>query len=240
MKKLVKADLSQAEARVVAELMYRCGDRTLYDKFREKDFDIHRWAASCIYKMPEDKITKKERDIGKLYNHSGNYGAGPRVLLTKAVKEGIDEIDYKMSKDILETMRSGPMKGLKLWWNDVERKIRSTRTLSTCFGRRRMFFGRIDDSLFRDAYAYEPQSTVGDVCNKMVVWLDEHLENDCRLVLAVHDEVVVECEEQKVQYVIEQIKRASFIPLFINEMPLIIPIDISVGDNWRDCKGVTQ
>lgn len=233
----VKADLAQAETRVVAYILRRLGDNTLYTLYNKKEFDIHRWMANFIFGENSNEDNKYKRTVGKLGNHSGNYKAGPKVLVNKALKDGID-IDYAMAKQIL-SVRSAAIPGLEKWWKTVEMIVRRTRTLTTCLGRRRIFFGRFDDVTFRDAISYEPQSTVGDVCN-MIFWkLDKLLDDDCRLVLQVHDEVVVECPECKVDDVVEKIKKVSVIPLWVcKDVPLIIPIDISVGVNWKDCKEI--
>ncbi len=231
----VKADLAQAETRVVAHILRRIGDSTLYDLYDNGDFDIHKWMAAFIFREDISEVSSDERDIGKLSNHSGNYMAGPRVLMTKALKDGLD-IDYAFAKHILD-MRSAAIPGLEKWWKIVEMIVRRTRTMTTCLGRRRIFFGRFDDVTFRDAVSFEPQSVVGDLCN-MIFWkLDEQLDEDCRLVSQVHDEVIVELPVDKVKKVIELIKRVSRVPLWVcSDVPLIIPIDLSIGKNWKDCK----
>lgn len=236
---LIKADLRQAETMVVAHILRRIGDSTLYDLYDVQGFDIHKWMAGFIFNKDVSKISPDERPTGKLSNHSGNYMAGPKVLITKALKDGLD-IDYAFAKHILD-IRSAAIPGLEKWWKIVEMIVRRTRTMTTCLGRRRIFFGRFDDVTFRDAVSFEPQTTVGDLCN-MIFWkLDEQLDKDCRLVLQVHDEVVVESPVDKVENVIELVKRVSQVPLWVcSDVPLIIPIDISVGKNWKDCKNYEE
>lgn len=239
-KVFVKGDLSQAEARAVAEILYRIGDPTIHDLYKDPSFDIHKWKATFIYNKSVEEISKPERDVGKLDNHSGNYCSGPNVLVKRALKDGIDGIDYAFAKEITAA-RHRAVPGLRVWWADVERKLRQTRILTTCLGRRRIFFGRLDDNAtIRDAVAWEPQSIVGDVCNIIFTRLHDVFESS-RLftaspLLQVHDEVVVECLSKDVDYVAQEMRNAAIIPLYINEEPLIIPIDISVGKNWRDCK----
>jgi len=229
----VKADLVQAEALVVAEILSRHGDPTLAELHKNKDFDVHRWMASHIFNKPESEVTKHERNIGKLANHSGNYGAGPKVLTDKAAKEDIEGIDYRMAKRILE-VRHRAIPGLKKWWRYVERKVRETRTLTTCFGRRRIFFGRMDESTFRDAYSFEPQSVVGEVTNRILTKIELNPNSKLTLLLQVHDEIDGECYERDLDEVVKEIKAAATVPIYINESPLIIPVDIEVGKNWGD------
>ncbi len=239
---LVKADLSQAETRDVAHILRRIGDSTLYDLYQDPDFDMHKWMAGFIYnKSPED-VVKSERDVGKLANHSGNYCAGPGVLQTKAIKEGIPGIDFGTAKNILE-VRHKALPGLRKWWGAVEMQLRRTRIITTCHGRRRIFFGRLDDNnTIRDAVSYEPQSDVGDVCNRIFWEMDDfcnrsELYDSAHLILQVHDEVVIECEERFVDVVVDKLRYiAHNIELYICEdiHPLIIPLDISVGPNWKE------
>lgn len=239
----VKGDLSQAETRAVAHILRRLGDPTLYNLYQDPDFDMHKWMASFIYEKDEKDIIKSERDVGKLANHSGNYCAGPGVLQTKAIKDGIPGVDYKFAKKILE-IRHEAIPGLKLWWAWVEKQLRQTRILRTCLGRRRIFFGRLDDqTTIRDAVAYEPQGIVGDVCNEIFWKMDDFCRKQdfyTKPVLQVHDEVVIECEE-KVWNGIAMVMQdtARQIELWIcDDLPLIIPIDISIGPNWKDCKAI--
>lgn len=244
-------DLSQAEARIVGECLKRVGYPSLHNLYKKGDFDIHTWAAAPIFNCSEKDVTKYQRSVGKISNHSGNYGAGPNVLINRALKDGIKGIDYKFSKHILEK-RHEQMPGLKHWWKDVENKLRKTRTLNTCFGRRRLFFDRLNQTTFRDAYSYEPQSTCGDCCNVIFRKLWQKFNSNLftkmfpiqykpEALIQVHDEVVVRCPNipELVDWVIKEFKEAANIPLYIcKDEPLIIPIDLEIGVNWKDTKEI--
>jgi len=241
----VKGDLVQAETMVVARILCRFRDYYLWNRYsNELNFDIHKWAASTIFGVSEQSVDKHQRDIGKLANHASNYCAGPKVIQSAALKYGIEGVDYQMAKHIIETRRKA-LPGLSRWWKHVERTIRKTRALTTCLGRRRLFFGRLDDNTtLRDAVAFEPQSVVGDVCNtifRRVYAMYAQLPADDLAsplpVLQVHDEVVVECPDDTVESVKQAIVSAAVVPLRLNDdmSPLIIPIKITVGKNWRDC-----
>ncbi len=233
----VKGDLSQAETYVVAELLAKYGDNTLVKRYDDPLFDIHKWAAAGVYKCDESEITNEQRQIGKLANHSGNYGAGPGVLVSQGIKRGVEGIDYEFSKQILRT-RHKQLPGLKRWWKAVEAQLNANRTLVTCFGRKRIFFGRLDESLYRTAYGFEGQSPIGDLANMILVYLDEHLPHGAHVVLQVHDEVVVECQDHLISETVECFKQAAKIPLRINANPRYIPIDISVGKDWKNCEEI--
>ncbi len=229
----ITADLSQAEIRVVSEILYyRVNDSTLKKLYQEPMFDIHTWMASNFLNKPKEDITYKERwAFGNIPNHSGNYGAGPGVMVTKAAKEEIKGITYKVSEKILE-VRHKIIPGLKKWWRWVENELSKSRTLTTCFGRKRIFFGRLDNVTYRDAYAFEPQSIVGDVTNRMLTRIEMNPLSKLDILLQVHDEIDGECDACDVEEVVKELQKASQIPIFIGDVPLIIPLDIEVGDNW--------
>jgi len=231
----VAGDLKQAEAMVVAWILAGLGDKTLYDFYRDPSFDIHRWcAANFVYKIKENEVSKFQRNQGgKLANHSGNYMAGPKVMQRRAIQQGFEGFTYRWCKEILER-RIGGIPGLRIWWQKVKDQIQATREMRTCFGRRIHFFGRLDDDELRSAVAFEPQSTVGDVTNKMFVELDK--SELWHPILTTHDEIVLLTEERYRDDAARALIEASKIPLQIhpNVEPLIIPIEVGFGSNWKD------
>lgn len=230
----VKGDLKQAEAMVVAWILKSLGDPMLFDFYHDPSFDIHKWcAANFVYLVPEERVTPIQRQQGgKLANHSGNYMAGPGVMERRALQMGYEGFTFSYCKAVLNRRING-IPGLRVWWSDVERKIKETRTLSTCFGRRLHFFGRLEGEELRSAVAFEPQSTVGDVCNKMFVRLSSIKRNP---ILTTHDEIVLEVEDKDVNDAARDMEIASKITLNLrpNVEPLVIPIEIAIGKNWKD------
>jgi uracil-DNA glycosylase family 4 len=239
-KSFVKEDLSQAEARVVAEILRRLGFPALWEMFQDPSFDIHTWMGSMIYGVPETEVTPLQRKMGKVANHAGNYMAGPPAYMATAIKYGVKGVTYALAKELRER-RLNAIPALEVWWKWVEDTLRATRTLSTCLGRRRIFFGRIDNSTIREAVAYEPQSIVGDVNNIIFRDCFQRLyDKGVYPVLQVHDEVVLECPDPLVDEVVKELRTIGNIPLYINkDKPLYIPLDIGVGKNWGELVDVT-
>jgi DNA polymerase-1 len=234
---LLKGDLVQAEAMVVAWLLTRYGDLTLFDRYIAwlnggPKFDIHRWAAAPIFRRNESDIDDYQRSVGKIANHAGNYMAGPHVLQATALKWGVDGITYDLAKRIIDT-RLQQLPGLQRWWSGVERKLQQDRTLTTCLGRRRVFFDRVE-SCVPNAVAFEPQSVVGDVCNTAFRRLEL---GGWTTLLQVHDEVVIECKPQQLDAARTAMRQAFDVPLLLNaQLPaLTIPVELASGPNWRDC-----
>lgn len=238
-KTLVKGDLVQAEAMVVAWILTRYGDKVLYDKYRAGKFDIHKWAAGPVFGCSESDVTKWQREVGKIANHAGNYCAGPRVIQSTATKWDVDGVDYQLAKRIVDTRRS-TLPGLERWWSDVECRIRSTRTITTCLGFRRQFFDR-PESCTSVAVAFEPQCIVGTLCNEIFTSL---WRAGFETLLQVHDEVVIQVDDNPatITAAVKAFIAAAKIPLAINSAiePLMIPIEVSVGKNWRDCEVVEE
>ena len=236
---VVRGDLAQAETMVVADILYRCGDPTLRKKYLDDpNFDIHSWMMDMINFYTKGAV-KADRQMGKLANHSGNYMAGPGVLVNKAMKFDIPGINYHVAKKILEA-RHKAIPGLKVWWKEVEKTLNKCRCISTCMGRTRQFFGRLDNTTFRDAVSFEPQSIVGDVNNK-IFWEMCYYFRDtpAKVLIQVHDEVGTICPDNMVEEVIAAHRRFANIPLeIIKNKPLVIPVDMEVGKNWKDCVAV--
>ncbi len=225
-KKLIKADLSQAEARAVA---WFAQIHTLITKFLDPLFDIHRWTAALFYNKQEFLITKEERDKTKGIVHGINYGRGPVSI---SVAEGIPLLQVKKSIALYKSV----LPQLELWHKKIQEELYTCRKLVTPLGRLRIFMGRLDDATFRSAYAFLPQSLIGDIINQALFKLHISLLENCFVVLQVHDELVIEAPDEKVDECIRLIKDACEIPIMITpiKVPLLIPAKVEVGDNWFD------
>lgn len=227
-KVLIKSDLSQAE------YMVFCWEAPVPEFIHayttDPSFDVHLLNASRIWKTDPESITKEQRYAAKQGVYAGNYGIGP-LKLSK-----MHDMDFHEAKTIIEGYkRTRPE--LELWWRRVEDQIKTTRTLRNVLGRERIFFGRVDQALFRAAYDWICQSTVADLINKALVTLDKA---GVEVLLQVHDELVCQCDDNptEIGFTIQMIRTAMEIPVkFPNVEPvMIIPVEIAVGPNWYDVK----
>ena len=219
----VGADLSQAEARVVAWLAQ---DERMIEVF-ESGGDIHKRNASFIFGKPEAEVTPEERYLAKRVVHASNYGMGPRKFAQ------IAEISEKQAEELLERYFA-TFPRIREWHREVEQTIRRTRTLVNPFGRRRTFYDRIGPELFREAYAYIPQSTVADQLHRATLEIYARLPEGARIALQVHDSIVVECRAEQVELVKQIVKEALERPIVIKGRPLVIPAEVKVGSNWDE------
>lgn len=224
-KVLVKGDLSQAEARVVAWL----AEEPLLKKAFKEGKSIHKFVCSLIFGIPEDEVSKEseEYQLSKNMVHASNYDVSPRTF---ALHVGIQE---KRAKEIMSSVdRTFPnIRGV--FHAEIQNQLRTSRTLTNPFGRRRTFLNRWGGDLFREAYAFIPQSTVGDVINRGAVRLRQCLPEGAEILLQVHDELVIQCYPQDMDEVIMLFKREVEQPILIKGDHLTIPLDIGVGRNWK-------
>jgi len=238
-KVLIKVDLAQAEARAVA---FYARDFVLIQNFNNPKFDIHKWNAALIEGIPmenlstEDiiekvfpQITKEQRTNAKHSLHSANYRGGPYAAMKHS------GVSFQQAKRAQENWKKASPH-IMTWWKNIEKHITQTRRHRTAFGRLRIYFDRLDMPLFRSATAQLPQSTVGDQINRAFFMLDEALPEGCYPLIQVHDEIVCEVDENKIDECIELIRKYMEYPIYIDDIkePLIIPADISVGPNWFD------
>jgi DNA polymerase-1 len=221
---LIKIDLSQVEARLVAYLSKSPHMIAVFEEGR----DIHSMVASMVLGVPINQITKesRERGIGKKCVHSANYLIGPYLFAS------LIGVSNPEGKRLLE--RYYGIFQIKDWHSRVEEEIKKTRTLTTPFGRKRRFFDRYGDDLLRAAVAYIPQSTASDHINRAAVRIYPQLPEGASILLQVHDEIVIQAKTSDLLSVVELAKRELSTPIPIDGQDVIIPIDIQAGENWKD------
>jgi DNA polymerase-1 len=223
---IIKADLSQAQFRAVCWLgkMQRLMDRYL----QNPKFDVHKWVASLIYRVEEVQVIDDQRNIAKNGVYGGTFHMMPKTAA----------VTYKIPLAEATFVLNAFWKALPeipLWWKQVEHAINTTRTLVSPHGRVRSFMGRIDDSLYRDAYAFCPQAIEADIIHRAII-LSESLLLHAEAVLQIHDEIVFSCRTEHLGDTLPLIKTIMEQPIFFEGVkePLIIPSDVSYGPNWLD------
>jgi DNA polymerase I len=238
--KIVQADYSQAEAVVVAHLT---GNQKMikmfYDSFglskeEKKPYDIHILKAVELYKVPWDEVTSEQRKVGKTIRHARNYDAGPTVLANKL------GCNLARAKSLIALDKQvDPL--LDLWHVRVQEDLKRNRTLVNLLGRKHRFLDRWGDSLFRSAYSYVPQSTVGDLLNTALIKIYNAmplLHFDLRILLQLHDAVYVMVEEGNVLETVKFLRSHMLIPLKYNNQEFMIDVDFKAGDSWGEGKDV--
>lgn len=241
-KKFLTADYIQAEAVVTA---YLSNDHKLKQLFKdsfgatkkereENNYDVHKLKASQMFSIPIEDITPEQRKIGKIIRHARNYAAGPGVLAHMlGIKLGAAKALIKTDKEV------SPQ--LELWHMRIQNELRETRTLTNLLGRRHRFLDRWpkpgeDGPLFRSAYSYIPQSTVGDLLNQSLVRLYERYGNQVDICIQLHDSLYIITDENKIEAAARMIKECMLFPLEFNGEQFTIDLDFEVGDSWGTLK----
>lgn len=223
----VNADLSQAEARVVA---YLAREGRLQSVFENPNGDVHTRNAAMVFEKRIEEVTPKERQLAKTLVHAANYGIGERRF-----SQHIGSSEARARELLNQYHAMYP--GIKRWHLQVKDLLNRSRILTTPMGRRRMFFGRWGEDLLREAYAYVPQSTVGDLLNLGIIRAWPNLPPEWYFVLQNHDAVLMQVPvETPEMHIYKFIKHYFEIPLTIEGVTFKIPVDIKVGDSWANMK----
>ncbi len=225
---LVQIDLKQAESRYVA---YEAPEPKLIEML-ESGRDVHSYVASGIFKKAEEMVNKNERQLGKKSGHAANYGVGPRTFAEACLVEmGIVLTEQEARRIIDGYYQVFP--GIRRRQANIQAEVRKTRCLTTPIGRVRHFYGRMNDQLFREAYAHSPQSVIPDITNHLMLYLDKKFPW-IKWLLQVHDSLLMQVPRGSQKQLWEaSIDYAKWHPeIILAGGKLIIPIDMEVGNNW--------
>jgi len=231
--KIIAADYSQVELRIIASLS---GDKNLIEAFNKKQ-DIHVQTASKIFEIKPEEVTKAQRRQAKAINFGIIYGQGPRGLALSA------GIAYDQAVEFINKYFE-VFEGVK---NYIEETIALTRELGyaeTLFGRRRYLpeinahHPQMRSSAERMAINHPVQGTAADIMKLAMINVhkriqQEFVDGEVKMLLQVHDEIVVEAREDLVEYAMKIIQHEMET---VYKLKAPIDVDIEVGDSWGEAK----
>ncbi|MBK8999622.1 MAG: DUF3854 domain-containing protein [Myxococcales bacterium] len=228
----VRADLSQIELRVAAQVIWvEVGDEQLLNIFRSGG-DVHRTTAALIAGVPEDQITDEQRARAKPVNFGFLFGMGAKRFVGYALKDfGVVFTLDEARRFKAAYLRAYP--GVARWQALMHKSMPTeVRTLG---GRIRAFPDR------RDGYSHRLnhpiQGTALDGFKAAMVILSPQLAaRGARIVLAVHDELVVEAPEacaEEVRQLVEAGMREGM-ARFVTAVP--IKVDAKIVRSWAEAK----
>ena len=228
---LLTADYSQIELRILAHFS---DDEVFVRAFREGK-DVHRETAAVIFDVPANEVTGAMRDQAKTVNFATLYGQGPFGL---ARQLGISMEDAK--RFIAQYFER--FAGVRRFLDEQVAQAKELGYVSTLMGRRRRIpelqarawnvrqFGE------RVAQNTPIQGTAADLIKVAMIRIRELLRGDpdVRMLLQVHDELVFEVGESRVDEV-----SAAVVEVMESAMELKVPlrVDVGAGRTWYDCKG---
>lgn len=218
--------------------------------------DLHTYNCKLIWpekpwtgNMKSDKAIAEEifyrqdsfRQMSKKGGHGTNYYGTPPTMSKhlKVERAIIDEfqIRYFSAYPVIgcyDPNKTDPDHKLPNWHNWVINQITNFHSLTTMFGRRRMFFGRSSEaSTIRQAIAYEPQSMTADEIDTglLKVWR----ANIAQPLIQVHDSVLFQIPENHKDELVPQIIDMMRVTLPLKRgRDFVVPTEAKVGYNWGD------
>ena len=228
---LVDADYSQIELRVLAHMS---GDATMINAFR-MDQDIHARTAAEVYGVPLEAVTSQMRSASKAVNFGIVYGISEFTL---ARNIGVSRFE---AKDFIDRYFER-YPGVKAYMDAAVKRGHEQGYVTTLMNRRR-YLPELTSSNFavrsfgeRCAMNSPIQGTAADIIKLAMIAVDRALREEgfeAKLILQVHDELIVEAPEAEAEAVRDLLRRCME-----GVMALSVPLrtDISIGGDWRACK----
>jgi DNA polymerase-1 len=237
--KFAYVDLEQAESRLVGAIIWNLfGDARYLDACESGD--LHTAVCKLAWRQLQwsgDPRADKQiaeapfyrqhsyRHMAKVLGHGTNYSGQPHTMA----------LHTKIEPSVIKQFQANyftAFPGIPRWHARVAQELRDHGHLTSLMGRRRWFFGRRDDpSTIREAIAYDPQGSVGDILNTglLQIWR----ANICQILLQIHDALLVQYPEEAEAEVLPQVLRLIQVPVELNQgRTLLIPSEAKVGWNW--------
>lgn len=227
--KLMSADYSQIELRIMAHL---AKDEGLLDAFRH-DRDVHRATAAEVFGVPLDEVSNDQRRSAKAINFGLIYGMSAFGL---AKQIGVDR---KQAQAYIDTYFAR-YPGVLAYMERTREQATQQGYVETLFGRR-LYLPDIHaknpalrKGAERTAINAPMQGTAADIIKRAMIAVDQWLLAsglDARVILQVHDELVLEVREDQVDAL-----KAGLLPVMSGAATLDVPlvVEAGVGDNWDE------
>ena len=229
---LVDADYSQIELRVLAHV---ANDQNMIHAFLNNE-DIHRATAAQVFHQPPEMVTPLMRSRAKAVNFGIVYGIGAFSLsqdIGVSRKEAGDYIDAYLEH----------YSGVRDYMEKVVAEAKDKGYSETIFGRRR-YLPELSSSNFnmrafgeRVARNMPIQGAAADIIKLAMIRVENRLEKEklrARLILQVHDELIVEAPEEEAQQVAALLKEEMESAVQLS-VPMVA--DANIGKTWYDAKG---
>jgi len=226
---LLESDYVQMELAVLAHFSQDAG---LLHAFQQ-DIDLHRRTAARVLGIAEANVTAQQRQLGKTLNFGIVYGQTAYGLA--------DELAIPMQQaEAMLAAHAAAYPGVATWIAEVHRYVANTGEVRTLYGRRR-YLPNIYSTLpgtvaeaQRQAVNTIVQGTAADLLKMALFRLHNSLPPDVRMLLPVHDSVLLEVPANLVEETCQIVKNAMQAAPAGFTVPL--KVDVKVGRTWADCK----
>ena len=226
---LVDADYSQIELRLLACM---AGDQAMIDGFNSGE-DIHRITASQVFGVPQSEVTPQMRRSAKAVNFGIVYGISP-FSLSQDIGVTVAQAKEYMEKYFQH------YSGVRAYMDGVVARAKADGYVTTLFARRR-WVPELKSSNFntrsfgeRVALNAPIQGTAADVIKAAMIRVRDRLLAQGlkgRLVLQVHDELIVECPQEEAEAVQRLVKEEMEA---VVSLPVPLVADTAAGKSWAD------
>jgi len=226
---LVAADYSQIELRIMAHLS---GDSSLLAAFAE-DRDVHQATAAEVLGIPLATVTSDQRRSAKAINFGLIYGMSAFGLarqLSISRGEAQKYVDLYFER----------YPGVKRYMDETRQKARDAGYVETIFGRR-LYLPEIlsrnqglRQSAERQAINAPMQGTAADIIKRAMIDVDAWLRTSgapARLIMQVHDELVLEVADEAVETLVQQLRQHM---AQAAELAVPLKVDVGIGRNWDE------
>ena len=230
-KVFIDADYSQIELRVLAHLSK---DLVMIDSFKN-DLDIHYKTASEVFGVPIKEVTDNQRRSAKAVNFGIVYGIS----------------DYGLSKDLNITRNEARQyidgylntyPNIKNYMEEIVKLAKKDGYVTTILGRKR-YIPEINSKNFnirsfgeRIALNTPIQGSAADIIKLAMIKVYERLKEEkvnAKLILQIHDELIIECDEKE-KDIVKNILKESMENVYKLDLPL--KVDVCEGRNWYESK----
>jgi uracil-DNA glycosylase family 4 len=236
----VSCDQEQAEDWIVQAIIADVSGTTFgLDQLRNH-VDRHTKLAAFLFSKPESECGKDTmfRYLGKKTRHAANYDMGAFRMSEALATEGFT-IPQDQCEFLLQSFHGFDPMIRGVFHQYIQQTMMKTRTLRTPLGRERYFFGlrpfSDNHKLFKEGYAYIPQSTVGDNTGLAINYIEERYTP--HIVLETHDAITLEVKDEpnEILYAAEMLRKGFHRTLmFPNGLQIEIPVEVEVGYNLQD------
>lgn len=227
----VDADYSQIELRVLAHCS---GDEQLIKAYREET-DIHRITASQVFHVPFDEVTDSQRRNAKAVNFGIVYG-----ISSFGLSQDLSITRKEAAKYIEDYFHTYP--GIKAFLDDAVAHAKENGYVKTLFGRRRPVPELASSNFMQRSFGERVamnapiQGTAEDIMKIAMIGVNKRLKEQkmkSRLVLQVHDELLIETHHTEIDTV-KEVLREEMEQAAVLAVPL--EIDMHTGNNWYEAK----
>lgn len=231
----IEADFSGAEQWVTSCC---AGDTEFLDILRSGT-KVHRWTAARILGKPEADVTEQEYSLYKTARHALNYGMQWKTFMENvnfvADRTGV-AITASQAKEVYAGYHALHPKLSAVFWKQAMTQL-ATGAMTTCFGRRRIFYGRNRGDWLgethREAIAHEPQSTIADLLNRgLLRWWRQHDGKVGELLAQVYDSVLIQTPRAKARLCADLVRRCLTEEIEVHGIKITIPVDVKVCETW--------